>query len=359
MQNKRLSSIIFALKNYQAALVAALFFGGIAPGAKYLIRDLPPQSMAGVLYLSAGIGLLAILALKKEVRASIGHFQKKDGKWLIAATFFGGILGPAFLMYGMIKISGSTASLLLNLEAVLTSVIAWSIFKEHFEKKIVFGMLFIVMGCVVLSLASHGSSGQDSLMGFILIALACLSWGIDNNVTRNISHLNPIFTASVKGLVAGGANLIFGFFIGERLNFDFQLFLAGLLGFFGIGVSLVAFIMSLRKIGTSRTGAIFSTAPFIGSIISIFYLGESISVSFIIALGLMVCGVCLHLNENHEHEHLHTKLEHSHEHIHDEHHQHSHTPNDPPREPHVHLHRHDEMTHRHPHFPDIHHQHSH
>ena len=359
MKTKALIPIFFALKNYRAALIAALFFAFIAPGTKYLIHALPPQSMAGVLYFCAGLGLLLVLILKKEFQNSINQFQKKDWKWLIAATFFGGILGPAFLTYGMIRISGSTASLLLNLESVLTSLIAWFIFKEHFEKRIVWGMLFIVAGCVILSLGSQGSHGQDTGLGFVLIALASLSWGIDNNVTRNISHLNPIFTASIKGLIAGAANLFLGFLIGERLNFDFSLLQAGALGFLGIGISLVAFIVSLGKIGTARTGALFSTAPFIGSILSILILKEPISVPFTIALILMACGVWFHLSEVHVHEHIHKEFEHGHKHIHDEHHQHTHGPNDPPGEPHGHFHRHEKMIHKHPHFPDIHHQHSH
>ena len=140
--------ILFVLKNYRAALIAAFFFGCIAPCSKYLVAHIPPQSMAGVLYFSAGIGLLLLLFLKKEFSSAIAQFQMKDGKWLAAATFFGGILGPAFLTYGLLNISGSTASLLLNLESVLTSLIAWFIFKEHFEKKIVWGMLFIIGGCM-------------------------------------------------------------------------------------------------------------------------------------------------------------------------------------------------------------------
>jgi drug/metabolite transporter (DMT)-like permease len=359
MSSNRLTNFIFALKNYRAALVAAVFFGCIAPGVKYLTNSLPPQSMAGVLYFSAGIGLLAILIVKNEFLKSFKEFQKKDRLWLSSAIFFGGILGPAFLTYGLMKMSGATTSLLLNLESVLTSLIAWFIFKEHFEKKIVWGMLFIVTGCLILSVGSTDQSTQDSLIGFLFISLACLSWGIDNNVTRNISHLNPLFTASMKGLVAGFANLSLGYFIGEKLHLNFQLFQAALLGFLGIGVSLVAFILSLGKIGTARTGALFSTAPFIGSILSILILKEEIYVPFVLALALMACGVWFHLSENHEHEHTHDVLEHSHEHVHDEHHQHTHSTNDTIEKSHSHLHKHEKLVHKHSHFPDIHHQHSH
>jgi drug/metabolite transporter (DMT)-like permease len=356
---KMKNGFFFALRNYKAALVAALFFGCVAPGTKFFIKNLPPQSMAGVLYFFAGAGLFIILGLKGEIQSSISQFQKEDSRWIFAAIFFGGILGPAFLTYGLLNISASTASLLLNFESVLTSLIAWTVFKEHFEKRIVWGMLFIILGGLILSWSSHGSNGSDRLLGFVLISLACLSWGIDNNVTRNISHRNPIFTASLKGLVAGSANLVLGMAIGEKLSFNTDLILVGTIGFLGIGVSLVAFIVSLKDIGTARTGALFSTAPFVGSILSILVLKDPVSTSFIVALFLMACGVWLHFSEVHSHEHTHTDIEHCHEHTHDEHHLHHHESNNSQQGSHIHLHRHKNMTHNHPHFPDIHHQHSH
>lgn len=235
--------LLFALKNYRAAIIAAMFFGSIAPGAKLLVHNIPPQSLAGTMYLGAGIGLLIFLILKNEVLTSFSQFRKKDFRWLIGATFFGGILGPAFLTYGLLRLSGSSASLLLNLESVLTSLIAWSIFKEHFEKKIVWGMLFIIAGCLILSLNSSQSGGIDTFSGVTLIALACLSWGIDNNLTRNISHLNPVLSASLKGLIAGSSNLLLGYFIGENLNLDTGILYALVLGLLGVGISLVAFIL--------------------------------------------------------------------------------------------------------------------
>lgn len=351
------TNYLFTIKNYRAALVAALFFGCIAPGSKFLSPNLPPQSMAGLLYFFAGVGLFAILV--KQKLSSFSKVQGKDYKWFLLATLFGGILGPAFLTYGISRISGSTASLLLNLEAVLTSLIAWFIFKEHFEKKIVYGMILIILGCLTLSLNSDASAGTDTLLGFSLISLACLSWGIDNNVTRSISHLDPVLIASFKGLIAGSANLFLGYLIGERLSWNIQILQVGILGFLGIGISLVAFIVSLGSIGTARTGAIFSTAPFIGSLLSIIFLKESLSVPFAIALVLMSGGIWLHLSEDHQHEHTHTELSHSHEHVHDEHHQHEHSASDSVGEPHNHHHIHIQLTHKHSHFPDIHHQHEH
>jgi drug/metabolite transporter (DMT)-like permease len=353
------SKYLFTLKNYRAALVAALFFGSIAPGVKFLSKEIPPQSMAGLMYLFAGIGLFLILGFSKEFSQKFSRIQKPDLKWFIGATLFGGILGPAFLTYGLLQMSASTSSLLLNLEGVLTSLIAWFIFKEHFEKKIVYGMILIVLGCLTLTLNSSDNVGADSLLGFALVSFACLSWGIDNNVTRKISHLDPVLIASFKGLIAGSSNLILGYFIGERLSFGIEIFQIGVLGFLGVGVSLVAFIVSLGSIGTARTGAIFSTAPFIGSLLSILALGDALTIPFTIALILMAGGIWLHLSEDHSHEHTHEVLSHAHEHIHDEHHRHLHTHLDPAGEPHTHFHQHEPLTHSHAHFPDIHHQHRH
>lgn len=350
---------MFSLKSYKPALIAALFFGLVTPASKFLANNLPPQSMAGLLYVSAGFGLLAILLFKKNFLKAFSMVHRKDYKWFTLATVFGGLLGPAFLTYGVHFISGSTASLLLNLEAVLTSLIAWSIFKEHFEKKIVYGMILIILGCLTLSLNSAVTSGADTPLGFFLICLACLSWGIDNNVTRNISHLDPLLIASFKGLIAGSSNLVLGYGIGERLILNFEVLQIGVVGFLGIGVSLVAFIVSLGSIGTARTGAIFSTAPFIGSILSILFLNEAVTLPLTLALFLMAGGVWFHLSEDHDHEHSHKDLAHSHEHIHDEHHQHMHSSNDPAGEPHTHDHVHLPKVHKHPHFPDIHHQHEH
>lgn len=351
--------IFFSLKNYRAALVAAVLFGCIAPGTKYLVHSLPPQSTAGILYLAAGFGLFLFLIAKNELVFAAKQFHKRDTKWLATATLFGGILGPAFLTYGLLNIGATTASLLLNLESVLTSLIAWFVFKEHFEKRIVWGMLFIIAGCLSLSMGTQGTYGQDSLLGFSLIVLACLSWGIDNNVTRNISHLNPVFIASIKGLAAGSVNLLLGYAIGEKLGLNIQIAFAAVVGMLGIGVSLVSFIVSLKNIGTARTGALFSTAPFVGSILSILVLGEPISTPFMMALGLMAIGVWFHLSEDHAHQHKHQETLHSHEHFHDDHHRHEHLSSDPSDEPHTHLHRHEQQIHSHEHFPDIHHRHEH
>ena len=134
---------------------------------------------------------------------------------------------------------------------------------------------------------------------------------------------------------------------------------AGLLGFLGYGVSLALFIVALRHLGTARTGAYFSVAPFFGAALALALLGERPGIEFWAAAALMALGVWLHLAERHEHAHVHEAMEHTHEHVHDAHHQHAHEFAWDGSEPHVHAHRHERLVHSHPHYPDLHHRHGH
>ena len=146
---------------------------------------------------------------------------------------------------------------------------------------------------------------------------------------------------------------------GAQLPSAWSTLAAGIVGLVGYGLSLVLFVLALRNLGTARTGAYFSAAPFIGAVVSITFLSEPITYQFVVATLLMGLGVFLHLTERHEHTHDHVEMEHEHAHSHDEHHRHTHGPNDPPSEPHSHRHRHAPMTHKHAHFPDLHHTHNH
>ena len=199
---------------------------------------------------------------------------------------------------------------------------------------------------------------MSDLLGPLAILGACAAWGLDNNLTRRVSLADPLQIVELKGLIAGPVSLALGFLAGGCLPGFSVLSLAGVVGFLGYGVSLALFVVALRHLGTARTGAYFSTAPFIGTIAAVMFLGESFTLQLAIAGLLMGVGVWLHLTEDHDHEHLHEPLEHSHPHVHDEHHQHAHGPSDPPGEPHTHQHRHERLAHKHPH-PDMHHTHGH
>ena len=339
-----------------AALGAAILFGSSTPFAKQLVGDISPLLLAGLLYLGSGIGLVAT-RLIKDRGWKVSGLLKKDRAWLVGAIGFGGIIAPILLMIGLVEISAATASLLLNLEAVLTAVLAWIFFKESTDRRIIFGMFLIVAGGIVLSWP--GQLTPQNWIGSLAIAGACLCWAIDNNLTRKISSADSLFLAGSKGLVSGIVNISLALAIGITLPEWSEIGSAFLVGFFGYGVSLVLFVLALRGLGTARTGAYFSTAPFIGAAIAILFFHESTSVIFWIAAGLMGAGVLIHLTETHDHLHTHEALFHHHRHIHDEHHQHTHDFPWDGTEPHSHPHQHESLTHSHHHYPDIHHRHKH
>ena len=338
------------------ALASAALFGASTPLAKLLVGEVQPLALAGLLYLGSGIGLLVwFLLRKREERAT--NLSRADLPWLAGAILAGGVVGPALLMYGLTRTDGATASLLLNLEAVLTASIAWIVFRENVDRRVFLGMVAIVAGGVVLSWDEMPRGG--GLTGPLLIAGGCLAWAIDNNLTRRVSGGDAVTIAGVKGLVAGAANLSLALFQGAALPGTGILASAAAVGFFGYGISLVLFVVALRNLGTARTGAYFSVAPFFGAALALLVLRESASAAFWIAAALMALGVWLHLTERHEHEHVHEPMEHTHPHAHDDHHQHGHGFAWQGEEPHTHPHRHRRMTHSHPHYPDLHHRHDH
>jgi hypothetical protein len=146
--------------------------------------------------------------------------------------------------------------------------------------------------------------------------------------------------AMLKGLIAGPFNLILGLSISREAPSLSGILLSGVVGFVGYGVSLALFVVALRGLGTARTGAYFSTAPFIGSAVAVIVFGEPVTAQLLVAGALMAIGVWLHLTEHHEHEHLHEALVHTHSHVHNTHHRHAHKASDPPGEPHTHSHEH-------------------
>lgn len=335
------------------ALLSAALFGASTPLAKILVGSTSPLLLAGLLYLGAGLGLAAWLAL----RGGFKPIPRGDLPWLAAAVAAGGIAGPALLMLGLVSTSGATASLLLNLEAVFTAAIAWIVFRENVDRRVFAGMVAIILGGVILSFETMPTI--ESFKGQILISAACLAWALDNNLTRRISGGDAATLACVKGLVAGSANLGFALIQGASIPAPGVVAAAGVVGLLGYGVSLAFFIVALRDLGTARTGAYFSVAPFFGAALALLVLGETAGWGFWAAAALMALGVSLHISERHRHAHVHEPLAHDHEHVHDEHHRHEHAFAWDGREPHAHPHQHGALAHTHPHHPDLHHRHRH
>lgn len=350
------------LRSASPALAAALLFGASTPMAKLLVDEMPPLLLAGLLYVGSGLGLGLLLTVRRlradggAPSAAVLRMPRSDVPWLVGAIVFGGVLGPALLMLGLTRTSAASASLLLNLEGVLTAVLAWVVFKENADVRIVLGMGVIVMGGALLSWEPGAGAFSP---GALLIVAACLCWAIDNNLTRRVSTNDAMLIACVKGLLAGLFNTGLALFLGASLPAASSLAASLLVGFLGYGVSLTLFVVALRTLGTARTGAYYSVAPLFGVVLSLVLWPQMPDVLFWLAALLMAAGVWLHLSERHEHEHTHEVLVHSHRHRHDEHHRHMHDFPWHGTEPHTHLHRHEALTHKHPHFPDIHHRHRH
>ena len=341
-----------------SALFAALLFGASTPAVKLLSAGTGANAGAALLYGGSGLGLLLLLLVKRLRGQVVAPIPAGARLRFAGAIVAGGVVAPVLLLLGLRATAASTASLLLNLEGVLTALIAWIVFKENADRRVVMGMVAIVVGGVVLSVDDRGGFAFDT--GALFVAFACLGWAIDNNLTQAASSADPMLVAGLKGLVAGAVNAVIAGELGQTFPALDVGGLTMLAGFCGYGLSLTFFILGLRHLGTARTGAYFGAAPFVGALLSIVLLHEPFGWRLVVAGGLMGLGLWLHLSERHGHQHHHDELEHEHEHTHDEHHQHGHDDGVAiVAGKHTHRHRHTPLTHQHPHTPDLHHRHDH
>lgn len=335
------------------AVLSAVLFGLSTPASKVLLGGVDPWLLAALLYLGSGSGLAMVYFAARRAEAPL---RWREWPWLAGAAFFGGMLAPVLLMTGLARAEASSAALLLNLEGVATLGIAWVVFRENADGRIVLGAASILAGAVLLS----WQGGTVRLnTGAVAILGACVCWGIDNNLTRKLSGADPTAIAAVKGLAAGSMNFALALSRGAAVPGAGVLAGSALVGFLGYGVSLVFFVLALRHLGSARSGAYFALAPFVGAVAAVVFLGEAVSLRLLMAGAFMAAGIYLHLTEHHEHGHTHDAMEHEHRHVHDEHHRHGHETGDPAGEPHSHPHRHAALAHGHPHYPDLHHRHRH
>jgi drug/metabolite transporter (DMT)-like permease len=276
-----------SVSGISAALLSALLFGASTPFAKVLLTDIEPWLLAGLLYLGAGFGLGVLGLFQRGERARLGA---NEWPWLIGAIAAGGVVGPVLLMLGLTGTQGASASLLLNAESVFTALLAWFAFRENFDRRIALGMVAIVAGAVVLSW--RGTAELDTLWPPLAVLGACFFWGLDNNLTRKVSLSDARQIATIKGLVAGTTNVAIAVLLGAEMPAMPYIFSAGIVGFLGYGVSLALFVVALRGLGAARTGAYFSTAPFVGAIIAIPLLGEAVTVQLLVA-GLLMADMSI------------------------------------------------------------------
>lgn len=335
-------------------LLAAVLFGASAPATSKLAGEMPVLVLAGLLYLGAALAVLPSTVRRPPTTAALTSEWRPAGVAVIA----GGAVGPALLVAGLARTSAASASILLNLELVATVALAATLFREHLGPKVLAGAGLVFAGGVVLV----WEPGATLSGGALLIAAACVAWGLDNGVTAKIEQLAPEHVVLLKGLVAGGANLLLGWAVAGdvsavRLG---DVALALLIGAAGYGASITLWVKGARDLGAARGQLIFATAPFIGASIAWIVLGESVEPIQLIAIVLAGTGVALSLDSAHDHAHAHEPLRHEHEHEHaydDDHHEHPHP--DGIERRHSHPHEHSALTHAHPHLPDLHHRHKH
>jgi drug/metabolite transporter (DMT)-like permease len=343
-------------------LLAALLFGVSAPLSKLLLKDTEPLMLAALLYLGSCLGL-CVPALAGRMRAggrrpaSEARLRAADLPLFSAAVLTGAILGPFLLMFGLDRVTAVGGSLLLNLEAPLTILLAVLLFGEHLGARQAVASALILAGAFVVS-RSPGEIG-GSWIGAAAVAGAALAWAIDTNLAQRLSLRDPVGVIRLKSFIGGLVMLAGALAAGERLPGLATIAGSLLAGAFCYGASAVAYVYALRVLGAARGGAYFATAPFLGALAALPILGERLSLAAAAAMALMAAGVALLLRESHGHEHVHDDLEHDHAHVHDDHHRHEHVPGNVAREPHAHPHRHDRLVHAHPHVPDLHHRHTH
>ncbi len=339
------------------AIISALLFGVSPLLCKMVIGGMPPALLAGLLYLGAGAGLQILLFFQgKNSIAELKRLSPKGRLALVGSIISGGIVAPLLLVYGIKFGTASEVSLLLNFETVATTLIAWLVFKEHVGPALWGSKALILFGAAIVVVKTEGA--LDFSSAGLLVVLACVFWGIDNNLTRNIEELSAPVLASIKGFGAGIFNTLMALIFSTGTATVSQVTGSLLIGAMSYGMSLVLFVEALRRIGSARTGTLFAIGPFAGTVLSVIILGERPPMAYWYAAALMLAGIGLLYREMHGHVHVHEPLSHRHLHMHDEHHLHEHDEGNG-AEPHEHLHRHAPVTHAHAHRPDLHHRHGH
>lgn len=345
------------LKSISYAVLAALLYGISSPVSKLLLVEIPPTMMAALLYLGAGIGMLII----NVYRVLLKHEKTEAGMTFKELPYIVGMIvldiaAPIFLMLGLTMTTSSNASLLNNFEIVATSLIALFIFKETIGKRMWLAILLITLSSIILSV--NDASSFSFSLGSILVLLACISWGFENNCTRMLSLKDPLQIVVVKGFGSGIGSLMICYLAQEYSFNGLYIVFALILGFVAYGVSIFLYIMAQRDLGAARTSAFYATAPFIGVIISWMALEEPITGSFLIALVIMLFGTYFAVSEDHKHRHVHCVDTHEHKHNHQDGH-HNHTHDYKVIGEHSHEHTHEDLEHSHAHLPDLHHRHQH
>lgn len=271
------------------AMLAAAFYALNSPLSKLLLGRVGPTMMAAFLYLGAGAGMAAyrFIAKKHGRLAGEQRLTRKELPYTVGMVLLD-IAAPIALMLGISRTSAASASLLNNFEIVATSLIALAIFHEKISKKLWMGIILVTVSSMILSVDDLGS--LDFSAGSLLVLAACLCWGFENNCTRMLSSKDPVEIVIIKGLFSGAGSLVIALCVGETLPAISDMLMALLLGFVAYGLSIVFYIYAQRELGAARTSAYYAIAPFIGVALSLAIFRELPSISFFVALIIMVAG---------------------------------------------------------------------
>ncbi len=345
-----------ALRGGLLALLAAALFGASTPLVQQFGVGLGAFGTAALLYAgAAAVGLLSRQRTDREAR-----LQRSDLPRLLAMAGFGAVVGPVALAWGLQHTSGTSASLMLTLEALFTAVLAWRLYRETLDGRVWTAMALLLAGGMVLVLDQglKTGSGGAQLWGLLAVLLATAAWGVDNTLSRALAERDPGQVVMAKALLGATATALLAVVFGEPLPSAVAALALFAIGATGYGLSLRLYLLAQRAFGAARTGSVFAFAPFIGAALAVALGDRSASALMALGSGLMLAGVVLHLAESHDHAHVHEALEHEHAHRHDDgHHDHVHDPM--PEGEHSHRHRHEPLQHAHAHVPDAHHAHRH
>jgi drug/metabolite transporter (DMT)-like permease len=334
------------------AALAALAFGLTTPLIARAGAGLGPFATAALLY--AGAALTAQL-LRLRRGATDAPLRRADTARIVAVALVGGALAPTLLAWGLQRTGGTIGSLLLNLEAVFTVLLARAIYREPIGGRVAAAVALIVLGGVALTLDATADTGLQPL-GVVAVAAATAAWATDNTLTRPLAERDPLDVVAAKGALGALVTTLAALLVGEpppTLTAAAILLACGATGY---GLSLRLYLLAQRRIGAGRTGSIFALAPFVGAAAALALGDRALTTWSLAAAACFLLGVYLHLTEHHAHPHAHPDVAHDHPHRHDDgHHDHAHDP--PVAGEHAHPHLHTGVVHEHAHAPDLHHDH--
>jgi drug/metabolite transporter (DMT)-like permease len=340
------------------ALLAAALFGISTPLVQSFGTGLGPLTTAALLY--AGAALVGAL-LRQPVQAE-ATLVRTDLPRLLAMAFFGAMVGPVALAWGLQRTSGTSASLMLSLEAFFTALMAWRLYHETMDKRVWAAMALLLVGGMLL-IFDQGQLGALEMAGLLAVLLATAAWGVDNSLSRALAEKDPGQVVLCKAAMGAACTGALAWLANEPLPQAMPALALLAVGATGYGLSLRFYLLAQRTFGAARTGSVFAFAPFLGAAVAIALGERALGMLTLLGAALMLAGVALHLMENHAHRHSHSTLEHTHAHTHDDgHHSHGHGSAEIAVEAgssHSHWHRHEPLLHVHTHAPDAHHQHRH